>query len=99
MGRRVAFRVFRAGAAEHCAPGVAALVPSSQKQGFKPKDPNSEAPKPKSEHKIGFFVLGQRGIGAPGREIIGIGKRNRRDVYPSCKSPRTLPKYKYLITR
>ena len=51
------------------------------------------------EHKIGIFVLGQMGIGAPGREIIGIGKRNRRDVYPSSKSPRTLPKYKYLITR
>ena len=51
------------------------------------------------EHKIGIFVLGQMGIGAPGREIIGIGKRNRRDVYPSCKSPRTLPKCKYLIAR
>ena len=36
--------------------GVAAQVPSSQNQGFKPKDPNSEAPKPKSEHKIGIFV-------------------------------------------
>ena len=36
--------------------GVAAQVPSSQNQGFKPKDPNSEAPKPKSEHKLGIFV-------------------------------------------
>ena len=29
----------------------------------------------------------------------GIRKRNRGDAYPSCKSPRTLPKFKYLITK
>ena len=29
----------------------------------------------------------------------GIRKRNRGDAYPSCKSPRTLPKCKYLITK
>ena len=84
---------------ERCSTSLELPEPRFQSQGFKPQDPNSEGPKPKSEHKIGFFVLGQRGIGAPGREIIGIGKRNRRDVYPSCKSPRTLPKCKYLIAR
>ena len=29
----------------------------------------------------------------------GIRKRNRGDAYPSCKSPRTLPKCKYLIAK
>ena len=29
----------------------------------------------------------------------GIRKRNRGDAYPSCKSPRTLQKRKYLITK
>ena len=47
--------------------------------------------------KMPILCSGGRGL-APGREEISIGKRNRRDVYPSCKSPRTLPKCKFLIT-
>ena len=60
-GRRAAFNACLAGGLRSLrvgqgSLGVAAQVPSSQNQGFKPKDPNSEAPKPKSEHKIGIFV-------------------------------------------
>ena len=48
--------------------------------------------------KMPILCSGGRGL-ASGREEISIGKRNRRDVYPSCKSPRTFQKLKYLITR
>ena len=56
-GRRAAFNACLAGGLRSLrvgqgSLGVAAQVPSSQNQGFKPKDPNSEAPKPKSEHKM-----------------------------------------------
>ena len=60
--------------------------------------PGNEGFRPQKRTKTPILCSGRLGL-APGREIIGIGKHNRRDVYPSCKSPRTLPKYKYLITK
>ena len=64
------------------------------------------------EHKIGIFVsetaifpwfwplpsTKSAFLCSRGGES-GIRKRNRGDAYPSCKSPRTLPKCKYLITK
>ena len=60
--------------------------------------PENVGSRPQKRTKIPIMCSGGRGL-APGREEISIGKRNRRDVYPSCKSPRTLLKCKYLITR
>ena len=64
------------------------------------------------EHKIGVFVsetaifpwicplpsTKSAFLCSKGGES-GIRKCNRGDAYPSCKSPRTLPKCKYLITK
>ena len=50
--------------------------------------------KPK-KHKIPDFVLGKKGICGGKRRYW----HRKAQPLPSCKSPRTLPKCKYLITR
>ena len=50
--------------------------------------------KPK-KHKNLDFVLGKKGICGGKRRYW----HRKAQPLPSCKSPRTLPKYKYLITR
>ena len=85
---------------------------SAQKPQFCARKARKRGSRRPKKHKNPDFVLekpenggseGQKrtktSILCSGREEIGIGKRNRRDVYPSCKSPRTLLKRKYLITK
>ena len=47
------------------------------------------------KHKNPDFVLGKKGIGSGKRKYW----HRKAQPLPSCKSPRTLPKCKYLITR
>ena len=68
---------------------------SAQKPQFCARNARKRGSRRPKKHKNPDFVLGETGV--------GTGKRDNwhreAQPLPSCKSPRTLPKYNYLITR
>ena len=68
---------------------------SAQKSRFCARKCQKWGSRRQKAHKNPDFVLGETGIGTGKR---GIWHRETQPL-PSCKSPRTLPKHKYLIIR
>ena len=67
----------------------------AQKPRFCARNAQKQGSRSQKAHKNPDFVLGKKGIGSGKRRYW----HRKAQPLPSCKSPRTLPKYKYLITR
>ena len=68
---------------------------SAQKPRFCARNARKRGFRSQKKHKNPDFVLGKKGIGSGKRRYW----HREAQPLPSCKSPRTLPKCKYLITK